>query len=230
MDISVEFMLNGKKYLVQSELVNTIIVVTFLSLLGILIGYLAKKADFKKSPKGLLLVGELFVENIQNLVANTMGKANLGFTPYIGALTLFLATSNLLGLVGLKPPTSNYNVTLSLALISVTMTHVCNIKFNGIKSYIKGYFEPYGFLFPINLLGNLSTPLSMSFRIFGNILSGVIVTTLLVSGINHISMFLTPFIMPLFHAYFDVFSGLIQTFVFIMLTMINVSQGIGDRE
>lgn len=230
MDINIQFMFNGKTYLVQPELVSTIIVVTFLCLLGIVIGHKAKKADFRKSPKGLLLIGELIVENVTNLVHQTMGKANTGFVPYIGSLAMFLVVSNLFGLVGLKPPTSNYNVTLCLALISVTLMHVNNIRFNGIKNYVKGFFEPLPFLFPINILGEISTPLSMSFRLFGNILSGVIITTLLYTAFNSISIFVTPFLTPVFHAYFDVFAGLIQAFVFIMLTMINVSQAIGDRE
>lgn len=230
MDISIEFIFNGKTYMIQPELVSTLIIVLFLSILGIVIGQKAKKADFRKSPKGLLLFGELIVENVQKLVSNMMGKANIGFTPYIGTLGMFLVVANLFGLVGLKPPTSNYNVTLALSLVTVSLIHINNIRFNGIKNYIKGFFEPIAVLFPVNLLGEISTPLSLSFRLFGNILSGVIITTLLYSAFNSISIFITPFLTPVFHAYFDVFAGLIQAFVFVMLTMINISQAIGERE
>ena len=230
MKISIDIALGGKTYSFTPEVVNSLIVVVVLCILGFVIGRKAKKADFKKSPKGILLLGEIFVEFIQGLVSQTMGKGNQGFVPYIGSLTLFLAFSNLLGLVGLVPPTSNYNVTLALALITVTLTHVNNIRFNGVKNYIKGYFEPVAFLSPINLLGELATPISLSFRLFGNIISGVIITSLLYSAFNSISFYVAPFLTPVFHAYFDVFAGLIQTFVFMMLTMINISQAIGDRE
>lgn len=230
MEISIDFTLNGNVYHIQPELVNSFIVVFVLSVLGIIIGHKAKKADFRESPKGLLLVGEIFVENMQGLIDQTMGKANRGFLPYIGSLALFLGVSNLLGLVGLKPPTSNYNVTLALAIVSVLLVHINNIRFNGVKNYVKGFFEPLPFLFPINILGEISTPISMSFRIFGNILSGVIITTLLYSAFNSISVFVAPFLTPVFHAYFDVFAGIIQAFVFLMLTMINISLGIGERE
>ncbi|MGY3776188.1 F0F1 ATP synthase subunit A [Helcococcus sueciensis] len=230
MKISIDMALGGKTYTFTPEIVNSFIVVFVLCIIGFIIGRKAKKADFKKNPKGILLWGEIFVEFIQGLVSQTMGKGNQGFVPYIGSLALFLAFSNLLGLVGLLPPTSNYNVTLGLALITVTLTHVNNIRFNGVKNYVKGYFEPVAFLSPINLLGELATPISLSFRLFGNIISGVIITTLLYSAVNSISVYVAPFLTPIFHAYFDVFAGLIQTFVFMMLTMINISQAIGDRE
>lgn len=230
MKVSIDIALGGKTYTFTPEVVNSLFVVIVLCILGFIIGQKAKKADFKKSPKGILLIGEIFVEFIQGLVSQTMGKGNQGFVPYIGSLALFLAFSNLLGLVGLVPPTSNYNVTLALALITVTLTHVNNIRFNGVKNYIKGYFEPVAFLSPINLLGEIATPISLSFRLFGNIISGVIITSLLYSAFNSISFYVAPFLTPVFHAYFDVFAGLIQTFVFMMLTMINISQAIGDRE
>lgn len=230
MKVSIDMTLGGKTYTFTPEVVNSLIVVIVICILGFIIGQKAKKADIKKSPKGILLVGEIFVEFIQNLVHQTMGKGNQGFVPYIGSLALFLAFSNLLGLVGLVPPTSNYSVTLGLAIITVVLTHANNIRFNGVKNYIKGYFEPVAFLSPINLLGEIATPISLSFRLFGNVLSGVIVTALLYSAFNSISVFITPILTPVFHAYFDVFAGLIQTFVFMMLTMINISLAIGDRE
>ena len=230
MDISIDIVLNGKTYTIASELVNSMIVVFVLSIISIIIGMKAKRANFKEKPKGILLLAEMFVEGMDNLVKATMGKANVGFTPYITSLAMFLATSNLLGLLGLKPPTSNYTVPFTLAIITTLMIHINNIRFNGIGSYLKGYIEPIPVLLPINLLGELANPISLSFRLFGNILSGVIVTTLLYAALNSISVFLTPFITPVFHAYFDVFAGLIQTFVFIMLTMVNVSLAIGDRE
>lgn len=230
MDISIDFMLNGKAYTISPEIVNSLIVTLVLSIISIIIGIKAKKQDFRQKPKGILHIGEIFVEQMENLVSNTMGKANVGFTPYIGSLAAFLVFSNLLGLVGLKPPTSNYTVPFVLAIITTLLIHVNNIRFNGIGSYLKGYLQPLPFLLPINIISELSNPISLSFRLFGNILSGVIVTGLLYSALNSISYFLTPFITPVFHAYFDVFAGLIQTFVFIMLTMVNVSLGIGERE
>lgn len=230
MDISISFDLFGVERVIRPTIVNTWLIVIFLSIVFILIGRKFKTMSVKDKPKGVFHVAEIFVEAIDNLTAQTMGRANIGFAPYIATLALFIAFANLLGLVGLKPPTSDYNVTLTLALITVVLIHFNSIRFNGAKSYIKGYFEPLPFLFPINVLGELATPISMSFRLLGNILTGVILMTLVYGVFNGILALLAPLVTPVLHAYFDVFSGLLQTFIFIMLTMVFVSNGIGDRE
>lgn len=230
MDISISFDLFGVERVIRPTIVNTWLIVIFLSIVFILIGRKFKTMSVKDKPKGVFHVAEIFVEAIDNLTAQTMGRANIGFAPYIATLALFIAFANLLGLVGLKPPTSDYNVTLTLALITVVLIHFNSIRFNGAKSYIKGYFEPLPFLFPINVLGELATPISMSFRLLGNILTGVILMTLVYGVFNGILALLAPLVTPVLHAYFDVFSGLLQTFIFIMLTMVFVSNGIGDRK
>lgn len=230
MDISISFDLFGVERVIRPTIVNTWLIVIFLSIVFILIGRKFETMSVKDKPKGVFHVAEIFVEAIDNLTAQTMGRANIGFAPYIATLALFIAFANLLGLVGLKPPTSDYNVTLTLALITVVLIHFNSIRFNGAKSYIKGYFEPLPFLFPINVLGELATPISMSFRLLGNILTGVILMTLVYGVFNGILALLAPLVTPVLHAYFDVFSGLLQTFIFIMLTMVFVSNGIGDRE
>lgn len=229
MDISIDFMFNGQTYTMGPEIVNSILVVLFLCVLSIIIGNKAKKANFRDKPKGILHLGEIFVEQIENLVSTTMGKKNVGFAPYIGSLAAFLAVSNLSGLLALKPPTSNYTVPLVLSAITTILVHYYNIKTNGIKDYLKGFTQPIALLLPINIISEFSGVVSMSFRLFGNVLSGVIVTGLLYAFFNSISIFITPFLTPAFHAYFDVFAGLIQTFVFIMLTMVNISLAIGEN-
>lgn len=229
MEINLDLNLGGQTYSIAPQVVNAFLVVIFLSTISVIIGIKAKKADFRSKPKGILLLAEIFVEAIQNLVDDTMGRGNRGFVPYIGTLALFLVCSNLTGLVGLQPPTSNYVVPMTLALITTLLIHINTIRFSGVKGFIGGFFDPMPILFPINLVGALADPISLSFRLFGNILSGVIITTLLYQGLSGISMFIIPFIAPPFHAYFDIFSGVIQTFVFIMLTMVNVGLAIGDR-
>lgn len=230
MEFNLDIVLNGKTYSMPPELVNSLLVTLFLCILSIIIGIKAKKANFKEKPKGILRIGEMFVEGMESLVVTTMGEKNKAFTPYISSLAAFLATSNLLGLIGMRPPTTNYTVPLVLSVITTVLVHYYNIKHNGIGSYLKGYLEPIPILLPINIISEFSGAISMSFRLFGNILSGVIVTTLLYAAFNSISIFITPFLTPAFHVYFDLFAGLIQTFVFIMLTMVNVSLAIGDVE
>jgi len=224
----ITFTISGKEIYIHDTVVNSWIIVILLSIFAIVVNRKVKKANIEEKPTGLLNVMEIFVEVVQSLVKSTMGPSRVGFTPFIGTIALYLICANLFGLLGFSPPTSDYNVTLALAIITTVLIHFFGIKANGIGSYLKGFFEPVPILFPINLLGEIATPISLSFRLFGNILSGVIIMSLVYSALNSISMFITPFIAPILHAYFDLFSGLIQTFIFAMLTMVNIANKMGD--
>jgi len=227
--MGIRFTINGKEIYIHDTVVNSWIIVILLSIFAIVVNRKLKKANIDEKPTGLLNVVEILVEVLESLVKSVMGPTRMGFMPYIGTLALYLICANLFGLLGFTPPTSDYNVTLALAIITFTLMHYNGIKSNGVKNYAKGFFEPMAFLFPINLIGEIATPISLSFRLFGNILSGSIIMALIYKGLNSVSMFLTPFVAPVFHFYFDVFSGLIQTLIFSMLTMLNIANKMGDE-
>ena len=131
--------------------------------------------------------------------------------------------SNISGLFGLRPPTAEYGVTLCLGLITFIL-----VQFNGIKKNKAGHFtalfQPIWFLFPINLIGEFAVPLSLSLRLFGNVMSGTVLMGLIYD-------LLKPFTIAypaVLHAYFDLFSGCIQAYVFCMLTMVYVNDKIAD--
>lgn len=128
---------------------------------------------------------------------------------------VFIFISNTSGLFGLRPPTADYGTTLALALITFVL-----IQFSAFKTkklgVIKELFEPIPILFPINLIGEFATPLSMSLRLFGNIMAGTIMMAL---WYGLLPVFAKLGIPAFLHVYFDLFSGAIQTFVFAMLTM-----------
>lgn len=208
--------LAGKEIVIPETIVNVYIVAIILIIFAVVVNRKIKKTNPNDIPSGLLNVVEVAVELVQTLVKQNMGEKQIWFTPYIFTLALFLLVSNLFGLLGFTPPTSDYNVTLSLALITFTLTQFYGIKNNGIGGYLKGFFDPLPFLLPLNILGELANPISLSFRLFGNILSGVIIMSLIYNALGLIS----PLITPVLHAYFDVFSGILQTFIFSMLTMI----------
>ncbi|WP_425446173.1 F0F1 ATP synthase subunit A [Dethiothermospora halolimnae] len=213
--------------ILSRTIINSLLVVILLSIFAFYVNYRVKKADPNEKPKGFLNVIETLVEAIDNLVRTTMGEKFKNFTPYIGTLALYLAVANLFGLLGFTPPTSDYSIPFTLAIMTFVLTQYYGIKGNGLGGYFKGFFEPIWFLFPINIIGELANPVSLSFRLFGNILSGVIIMGLLYSALNSalgiLSYIVTPVVTSVFHAYFDVFAGLIQTFIFMMLTMIFVS-------
>ncbi len=229
MNISLVFTLNGVEHTIGPTIINSLLITLFLCIACIVVGNKVKKADYKAKPQGIVHIAEIFVEKVQGLTNSTMGEANWRFAPYMATLALYLIFANLIGLIGLQPPTSDYNVPFTLALVTFVLIHFNSIKYNGIKGYVKGYFEPMAFLFPINLLGEIATPISMSFRLLGNILSGTIIMSLIYSAFGGLANIIAPFITPAFHAYFDVFSGVLQTFIFVMLSMVNIKNAIGDR-
>jgi F-type H+-transporting ATPase subunit a len=222
--VEIAISLNGKTYVLAETIVNTWIIVILLSIFAIYVNKKIKNAKIDEKPSKFLNFIELIVEGVESLVKSTMGENKMAFAPYIGTLALYLVIANLFGLIGLKPPTSDYNVTFGLALITFALTQYFGLKSKGLGGYVKGFFEPFWPLFPLNVIGELANPVSLSFRLFGNILSGVIIMGLLYSALGLIAPIITPFL----HAYFDVFAGVIQTFIFVMLTMVFVSMAMDE--
>ncbi|WMM24242.1 F0F1 ATP synthase subunit A [Tissierella sp. MB52-C2] len=207
----------GNEIIVPDTIVDMWIVTILLIIFAFIVNRKIKKANANEVPSNFLNVVEILVESVENLVRSTMGPQNMKFAPYILTLALFLAVANLFGLIGLSPPTSDYSVTLSLALITFVLTQYWSFKNSGgIGGYLKGFTEPMFFLTPLNVIGEIANPISLSFRLFGNIMSGGIIMGLLYQALGIIA----PVIAAPLHAYFDVFSGLLQTFIFIMLSMI----------
>lgn len=221
-----EYKLFGHTFYLTTTHISILILLLVVFLFCILVNRAIKKADPNKVPGPFLNAVELIVETIDNLVVSNMGaKYGPRFANYIGTLAVFILLSNIAGLFGLRSPTADYGVTLPLALITWIM-----IQFNGFKHQkmgkIKGLFEPIFLFFPINLIGEFATPVSMSLRLFGNILSGTVMLTLVYGLLPRYATLIWP---AFLHAYLDLFSGAIQTFVFIMLTMVFVADAIGDE-
>jgi F-type H+-transporting ATPase subunit a len=186
-------------------------------LLGLSI-FLTRKLETRPGKKQV--IAEILVDGIYNLTETTMGKQFKNFAPYIGTILLLVGISNISGLFGLRPPTSDLNTTLGLALITFVLIHITGIRYKGVGGYLKGFLEPMPFLLPINLMGEIATPISLSFRLFGNILGGLIIMTLVYQALGWFSLIPVPAIL---HMYFDLFAGLLQSFIFGMLTMVFVS-------
>lgn len=166
-------------------------------------------------PEGKQNFAEMLIDGLNGLVAQTMGGDKMGFAPYVLTLMLYLAIANLSGLLGFRPPTADLNTTLALSLLTFFMTQGFGFKSKKL-GYLKGFVEPFPLMLPMNIIGELANPVSLSFRLFGNILGGVVIMALLYQVI--------PLGVPaVLHVYFDVFSGLIQTFIFAMLSMVFIS-------
>lgn len=226
----VDFMVHGlfKYELFGHELwiTTTHLSMLIVSIVIILFAIVAnrKLKHAKEIPDGFQNVVELIVEKLEGMVDVSMGEHAPKFVNYISTLFMFILVANLSGLFGLRPPTADYGVTLSLGLITFCMIQYNNIKYNKAGAFT-GLFKPIPLLFPINLIGELATPLSLSLRLFGNILSGTVMMAL-IYGL--LPVFIDLGMPAILHVYFDVFAGCIQTYVFCMLTMVFVKDKIGD--
>ena len=138
---------------------------------------------------------------------------------YIGTIFLFILLSNISGFFGLRPPPADFGVTLPLGLMTFLIVQYNNIKNNKFGAFTS-LFEPVPFLFPINLIGEIATPFSLGLRLFGNIISGTVIVALFYGMVPILFKIGVPAVL---HAYFDLFSGCIQTYVFCMLTMVFIN-------
>ena len=154
-------------------------------------------------------------------MGDSLGKDRLNFLPYIATIFLFILLCNILGVVpGLSEPTRNLNVPLGMGIIANVVVHFMMIRVKGAWGYLKGYAEPMFFLTPLNVLGEASKLVSISFRLFGNILGGSIICVV----ISNLTKFIA---FPMFlSGFFGIFIGIIQAFVFTMLSLSYLSAGI----
>jgi F-type H+-transporting ATPase subunit a len=178
----------------------------------------------KKNPeKKRQVIAEWAVEVVDNLVNNTMGKGYEKMAPYIAALFASSIFGSLISLTGLRPVTADYSTVLTWALMSFVLIERAKIKADGIGGYLKSFINP------LNLISEASTPVSMSFRHFGNIAGGIIITTLIYVALTGLSNLIcdvaifTVGIPAVLSLYFDLFTGFMQAFIFINLTMIYIA-------
>ncbi len=171
-------------------------------------------------------IAELVVEKLDAMIGGVMGPFSPKFRNYIGTIFIFILLSNISSLFGLRPPTADYGVTLALALMSFTLIHYNEFKYQKVKGVIQGLCDPWPIWIPINIIGNIAVPISLSLRLFANILSGTVMMALVYGLLSKIAI-----IWPAaLHVYFDLFSGAIQTYVFCMLTMTYITNACTTEE
>jgi F-type H+-transporting ATPase subunit a len=194
----------------------------------------AATRKLERYPKGIQAFAEFIVEIVYKYVRDTMGPRNMAFAPFIGTLFMFLLVGNALGLLGFRPVTADLNTTFAMAGMVFILIQYNAIRSGGIKHYFKHFAEPYPFMVPIKILEEFTFPISLSFRLFGNILAGVIVMSLVFMGLGYLSEEVIHLPIPVFEAviplpmnlFFDVFEPVLQAFVFSMLTMSFISKAI----
>jgi F-type H+-transporting ATPase subunit a len=176
------------------------------------------RSGLQTVPRGHQNFWEVAVRTLEDLVVDTMGEKGRPYFMLIATLAFFILTCNLIGIIPwFQSSTNNLNTTLALALVAFTMTHVVGVMKHG-SHYIKHFLGPVSWLIPlmlpIELIGHLSRILSLSFRLFGNIMGEDLAIVILT--------ILAPYLVPLPMMVLQVFTSFIQTLVFIMLTMMYI--------
>lgn len=221
----------GQELIISESQVNSwAIMLTLLGLCLYLTHGLTEKAETKRQ-----LIAEWIVEKCEGLVQVNMGERFAGYSYLIAAIMGLSALSSLSCLIGLFAPTGDVNVTAGWAILVFCLVTWTKLQ-GGILNYLKGFTEPIPVFTPMNFISEFSLPVSMAFRHYGNVMSGAVISALISTALRGLSRLLLgalPVIgeIPLLgiglpailSIYFDVFSGLMQAFIFAMLTMLNVS-------
>ncbi|HBI57008.1 MAG TPA: ATP synthase F0 subunit A [Firmicutes bacterium] len=195
---------------ITESVVNTWIVMAVLIILALV---LRRRLELR--PGKAQNIAELLVDGFTGIVKSTMGEKNIGFMPYMATLFLLILFSNIIGIFGFRTPTSDINVTLGYALMTFFSIHFFGVKAKGL-GYLKGFFEPIFVIAPINIIGELARPVSLSMRLFGNMLGGSVIMALISGAV-------ALFVPAVASIYFDLFSGILQSFIFTMLSMVFIS-------
>ena len=167
--------------------------------------------------------GQLLLESavtwLQGIGEGILGEEGKGYAPYLTSVLMYLGVANLLGILGFKPPTKDLNVTAALALMSIVLIETAGIRVKGLKGWLKSFTEPIAIVTPINIMEVFIKPLSLCMRLFGNVLGAFVIMKLI--------EYILPVGLPvLFSAYFDIFDGLIQAYVFVFLTGLFIKESI----
>ena len=217
---------------VQPQFITLIYVVLVVSILSIVVYLKVRKVKPNESPKGIVLIAEQYVGVFESEFNSTTGGRIDRVTPYIFTLVTFMAIGNTSGFLALEPIATSYSVPLILAIVSWLGIYVFGILYQKLTFFKK-------FLNPIELVGQFSPLISLSFRIYGNILGGGIMMFLIyyvcsvawgaipiIGEVNLLGMVIAPW----FHMYFDLFGSLIQSYIFALLTCIYWSEQVETGE
>ena len=200
-------------------MVVTWIIMAVLTLLSVL---LVRNLKVENPGKKQLAL-EAFIGFLDDFFTGILGKDGKPYIPYLITVALYIGCANLIGLFGFKPPTKDLNVTAGLAIMSIVLVEVAGIRAKGTKGWLKSFAKPVAIIAPLNVMELVIRPLSLCMRLFGNVLASYIIMELIDA--------VCPIVIPLaFSAYFDIFDGFIQAYVFVFLTSLFINEAIEDDD
>lgn len=207
----------GKITFDEGTVVSWIIMAVFL-IVGIILT-IGLKVQGEISKRQLFL--EMCVEKMHSFFHKNMGKDGDRYIPWLMTVAIYIGACNMCGIFGFKSPTKELNVTLGLALTSIILVQYAGIHKKGTKGWLKSFAKPVPIVLPINILELVIKPMSLCFRLFGNIIGAYIIMKLIEAVV--------PVGLPVaLSLYFDIFDGFIQAYVFVFLTSLYIQEAIED--
>lgn len=207
-------------YLTQT-VVTTWVIIAALFIFAFIVRI--KLNNFTEKPTGFQNIIEAMVEFFHNFVVGSMGERYSYFENWFFGVFAFILFSNISGLLGFRPPTADLATTAAATAATFFLIHFMGI-FTQKGGYFKSYLEPIPLMLPMNIISELSTPISLSFRLFGNILGGFIIMGMVYS----LPIYFKVAIPAVLHVYFDLFAGCLQTVIFVMLSMTFIKDKIAE--
>ena len=213
---SARFNLFGMEVVLTETVVVQWVVILILGILFFVLG-----RNLKVRPESRRqVIAEYIVSLFSGMVNDSMGVSYKKYTPYISALFCFSLCSSLMGLLGLRSPTSDLSVVGAWGLITFVLVQRNKFKTGGVKGFFKAFVEPMPFMLPFNIIGEIANPVSQSLRHFANILSGVVIGGLIYYALGQFAAGVFTVGLPaILSLYFDLFSSVVQAYIFVTLTM-----------
>lgn len=211
---------------ISKPILSTIIITLVLCIIFILLSFKIKKIDPLKKTSLWLVPIMMLVDMINSFIKQNIGKRWKTFSPWFLSISIFIFISNMSAVLLLENPTGYLMVTLTLALGSFFVIQFAGIVSNGFLGYLKGFLDPNPVMLPMNIISEISLPISLCLRLFGNVVSGSVIAILIKGFLGWFSIPVMPFV----NIVFDIGFGLIQTAVFVVLSIVFTSMKIKDEE
>lgn len=213
-------------FVLKKPLISTIIIVAVLSIVFFIMSFFIKKVDPMKRTPLWLIPFMMIVQIVNDFVKDTIGKRWKSYSPWFLTLVIFIFFANTSAVYLLDNPTGYLVITFTLAMCSFFVIQATGIVSLGIGGYLHSYIEPNPVMLPMNIISEISLPISLCLRLFGNVVSGTVISILIKKSFGWFSVPVMPFINVLF----DIAFSIIQVAVFVILSVIFTSMKIKDEE
>ena len=198
---------------------DSVIVTLFISILLLVLGLVLTSGFRVENPSRRQLAVESFVLWLQKFYEGPLSPKGKRYAPYMMTIACYVALANIFYVFGIKPPTKDLTVTAALAVMSIVLVQMAGIQTKGVKGWLHSFLEPMPAMLPMNIMELFIKPVSLCMRLFGNVL-GAFIIMCMIEGLVRI-------IVPVpFSLYFDFFDGLIQVYVFTLLTSMYIAEAV----